>query len=146
MLKLKWAWLALWGAVTIVSAEPIEIQLRISDLRSALGKVMVAAHASRDSFPSQWDKASASASVDASTLVSAKPALIKLELPGPGRYALMVLHDEDGNGSMSKNFIGLPREGYTMGHNPKTLEIPRFDRAQLDLQKASTLELRLLYP
>ncbi len=30
----------------------------------------------------------------------------------PGTYALAVLHDSDGNGKMTMNFLGLPLEGY----------------------------------
>lgn len=34
-----------------------------------------------------------------------------------GKYAIAALHDEDGDGDMDKNFIGLPTEGYAMSQN-----------------------------
>ena len=123
-------------------AQPIEVQVQLTGLRNAQGRVLMAAHATRDSFPSQWDKAAAKLDVTASG-----PTLtLTLKLPAPGRYALIVVHDEDGDGQMSKNFIGLPREGYITGNNPKSLEFPRFDRSLVDLKEAGRMELRLLYP
>ena len=34
-----------------------------------------------------------------------------------GLYAIAALHDEDGDGEMDKNFIGLPVEGYACSRN-----------------------------
>lgn len=134
--------LALLCAMGMARAQPIEVQLQLSGLRNAQGRVLVAAHATRDSFPSQWDKATARLDVAA----SAPTLTLTLKLPAPGRYALIVVHDEDGDGQMSKNLIGLPREGYVTGHNPKSLESPRFERSLVELRDADRVELRLLYP
>jgi uncharacterized protein (DUF2141 family) len=123
-------------------AQPIEVQVQLGGLRSAQGRVLVAAHATRDSFPSQWDKAAAR--LDVAALAST--LTLTLKLPAPGRYALIVVHDEDGDGQMSKNFVGLPREGYVTGNNPKSLEFPRFERSLVDLKDAGRVDLRLLYP
>jgi len=143
-LRLRPALLALAFLCVIgpVRAQPIEVQIQLSGLRSAVGNVLVAAHATRESFPSQWDKAAARLEVAA----SAPTLTLTLKLPAPGRYALIVVHDEDGNGRMSKNFVGLPREGYVTGNNPKSLEFPRFERSLLDLKDAGRVELQLLYP
>jgi uncharacterized protein (DUF2141 family) len=128
---------ALWA-----HAQSVEITVQVAGLRSAQGRVLVALHADRSSFPSQWDRATASVSVAAAT-----PAVtLAVKLPSPGRYALIVVHDEDGNGRMTKNLIGLPREGYTTGNNPAELEFPRFDRSLVDIRDARRIELQLRYP
>ena len=131
--------LALVCSTGLLRAEPIEVQIQLSGLRNAQGRVLLAAHATRDSFPSQWDKAAAKLDVPA------QPTLT-LKLPASGRYALIVVHDEDSDGQMSKNLIGLPREGYITGNNPKSLEFPRFDRSLVDLKDGGRVGLRLLYP
>lgn len=126
----------------LLSAQTIEVQIQVTGLRNARGLVLVAAHSSRDSFPSQWDRAAAKIEVAASSPATS----VTLKLPAAGRYGIMVLHDEDGNRSMSKNLVGLPREGYVTGNNPASLEFPRFDRSVVDLQNGTKLELRILYP
>ena len=40
------------------------------------------------------------------------------DLP-PGEYGASVLHDENRNGKMDKNFAGIPLEGYGVTNNPK---------------------------
>lgn len=40
----------------------------------------------------------------------------------PGTYALAVMHDQDGNGRLNKNFLGLPVEPFGVSNN----HIPRF--------------------
>ena len=134
--------LGLLCAPGLLRAQPIEVQVQLTGLRNAQGRVLVAAHTSRDSFPSQWDKATVKMDVPA-----AAPALtLTLKLPAAGRYAIIVVHDEDSDRQLSKNLIGLPREGYATGNNPKSLEFPRFDRSLVDLKDASRVELGLLYP
>ncbi len=142
--RVRCACIALMGLCVAgaLRAQPIDVQIQLSGLRSTQGKVLVAAHATRDSFPSQWDKAAARLEVAA----GAPTLTLTLTLPAPGRYALIVVHDEDGNGQMSKNFVGLPREGYVTGHNPKSLEFPRFERSLVDLKDTSRVQMRLLYP
>ncbi len=123
-------------------SQPLEVQVQVSGVRNSQGRVRLAAHAVRDTFPSQWDRAAALAEAPAS-----QPAVtLSLKLPAPGRYALIVVHDEDGDGRMSKNVIGLPKEGYATGDNPASLGFPRFERSLVDLKEPRRLELRLLYP
>jgi uncharacterized protein (DUF2141 family) len=126
----------------LAHAQSVEVTVQVTGLRSTQGRVLAALHADRSSFPSQWDRATASVSVAAAT-----PAVtLTVKLPSPGRYALIVVHDEDGNGRMTKNLIGLPREGYTTGNNPAELEFPRFDRSVVEIRDARRIELQLRYP
>lgn len=127
---------------SVANETEIDIQVQVAGLRSTQGRVLVAAHASRETFPSQWEKASAMSSMAAQTPVTT----VALKLPAPGRYAIIVVHDEDGNGQMSKNLIGLPREGYTTGGNPAQLQFPRFSSAVRELRESRRLDLQVLYP
>ncbi len=42
----------------------------------------------------------------------------------PGTYAVAVFHDENGNGDLDTNFIGIPKEGYGFSNNPKSMMGP----------------------
>ena len=50
-----------------------------------------------------------------------------------GRYALMVIHDENGNGKLDTNLVGMPVEGYGFSNNPRVLRKPTFDEAAFDV-------------
>ncbi|MFN0160778.1 MAG: DUF2141 domain-containing protein [Burkholderiales bacterium] len=116
--------------------------IEISGLRSATGRVLVALHEDRWAFPSRWDKAVAMTNVAA----AAGTTVVPLRLPRPGRFALIVVHDEDGDGRMKKNVLGLPREGYATGRNAQALEFPYFEPALRDWQPGTQVSVRLLYP
>lgn len=51
-------------------------------------------------------------------------------------YALSVMHDENENGRMDTNLIGIPKEGYGVSNNvnPRT-RAPRFEEAKFSLSK-----------
>lgn len=45
----------------------------------------------------------------------------------PGVYAFAVIHDENSNHKLDKNFIGVPKEGFGFANNPKVnLSAPSF--------------------
>ncbi|GAB2511615.1 DUF2141 domain-containing protein [Lysobacter humi (ex Lee et al. 2017)] len=63
----------------------------------------------------------------------------------PGRYAVMVIHDENGNGRLDTNMLGMPTEGYGFSNNPRVMRRPTFDEAAFDVgadAAAITIELR----
>lgn len=51
----------------------------------------------------------------------------------PGRYAVMVIHDENGNGRLDTNLVGMPVEGYGFSNNPRVMRRPTFDEAAFEL-------------
>jgi len=51
----------------------------------------------------------------------------------PGRYAVMVVHDENGNGRLDSNLAGIPVEGYGFSNNPRVLRRPTFAETAFDV-------------
>lgn len=83
-----------------------------------------------------------------SQAVPARPGAVVLtfeDLP-PGIYAAVVLHDENENKKLDRNFFGMPREGWGMSNNPKAHgAAPAFDRARFLLQRDTSLRIDLNY-
>jgi uncharacterized protein (DUF2141 family) len=123
-------------------AEPIDVTVEVTGLRGAQGRVLIALHDQRRAFPSRWDQAVVS------TNVAAQEGIVTatLRLPRPGRFALIVVHDEDADGRMNKNLLGLPREGYATGRNATELEFPFFEPALRDWTSGTRVSVRVLYP
>ena len=60
----------------------------------------------------------------------------------PGTYAIAVVHDENGNGKLDKNFVGVPSEGYGVSNNKTyALSAPKWDESTFTL---GTTESRAL--
>ena len=65
----------------------------------------------------------------------------------PGNYAIAVVHDENGNGKLDKNFVGVPSEGYGVSNNKTyALSAPKWDESSFALgateSKALLVKLR----
>ncbi|MEM0999010.1 MAG: DUF2141 domain-containing protein [Bacteroidota bacterium] len=64
-----------------------------------------------------------------------------------GSYAIAGHHDENDNGEMDYNFIGLPKEGYCFSNDAKpVLSAPSFDKAEFRLDsKEKVLYVAMQY-
>lgn len=60
-----------------------------------------------------------------------------------GTYAVAVYHDENDNGEMDKNFLGIPTEDYGFSNNARgTFGPPGFDQAKFQLESSEiTVEI-----
>lgn len=90
------------------------LTVAVSGLRNAVGLVEVAVCGDETCYDHQRGFAA----------VGREPAALPTVLftfagLQPGRYALMMFHDENGNGRYDRDFLGLPREGYGFSNDAK---------------------------
>ena len=62
-----------------------------------------------------------------------------------GEYAIALFHDENSNKKLDKNFFGVPKEGYGISNNPKTLLEPTFKDAEFSLQNDKNIKIEVNY-
>jgi uncharacterized protein (DUF2141 family) len=74
-------------------------------------------------------------------------AAVRFENLPPGRYAVILFHDENGNGKLDKNFWGVPIEPYGFSNDAQgTLGPPGFADAALTLDGGDrTIRISLVY-
>jgi uncharacterized protein (DUF2141 family) len=125
----------------VSQAAAADLSVEVEGLAGSAGQVLVALHNSSDSFPSGWSEAVAVERVPASGPV----AVVRFRNVPPGRYAVMAVHDADGNGRMTKTWVGLPLEGFGASNNPGAFGPPRFRQAAFDFTADRTLVIRLVY-
>jgi uncharacterized protein (DUF2141 family) len=118
------------------------LQVAVEGVRSSRGQVLVAVHRRADSFPSNWQGATKVGRFPAGR----KPAEIKFDDIAKGRYAVVVLHDEDDSGGMTSNGIGFPLEGYGTSNNPSQLGVPTFEPSVINVAGQTRITIRLKYP
>lgn len=56
----------------------------------------------------------------------------------PGDYAIRVMHDDNGNGKLDRNFVGMPTEGYGFSNNPRVMRAATFEEARFTVPAAGT--------
>jgi len=107
------------------AAQPADVSARVTGLRSAKGQVLACLTARATAFPDcAKDPAARAVSVPASAVVEIDFG----EVP-PGRYAISLFHDENGNGRLDRRLL-IPREGYGFSRDaPVHFGPPRFAEA-----------------
>lgn len=52
----------------------------------------------------------------------------------PGNYAISIIHDENDNGELDSNMMGIPKEGFAFGNNAMGMfGPPDFDKAKISV-------------
>ncbi len=102
------------------------IKTGITQLRSNKGHVLVSLFKEGAGYPDEPEKAFRKEKLEITGLAA---SVLFSDLP-PGRYAIAILHDENDDRKMNKNFFGLPKEGYGFSNNVMgTFGPPSFTKA-----------------
>jgi uncharacterized protein (DUF2141 family) len=113
------------------------ITVHIKGLKNPDGIIGVALYTTKNGFPDKPERAFATR-VNKAGSSSNEATFANIPY---GTYAVSVLHDENGNGRMDKNFIGIPKEGFGVSNNPKIRRGPPSYNESLFTLNASQLEL-----
>lgn len=123
----------------VLPALAADLTVRVADIPSAQGSIMVAVYDAQASFlrrPLQ------SARVDAAA--GSVDVVIK-DLPA-GSYGVAVFHDANGNGKMDSNAMGIPVEDHAFSNNARgNMGPPSFEQVKFGLPATgatATISLR----
>lgn len=105
----------LFAQVQARAPTPNLIHVEIAGLRSDQGKVQCDLFSAPAGFPKDPSKASAHFTSEGFH----RRAFCDFVGVAAGTYAVSVYHDENSNGKMDTNFVGMPREGVGASNNAK---------------------------
>jgi len=77
--------------------------------------------------------------------VTGSDVTLSMDAPAPGRYAIRLFQDLNGNDKLDKNFFGVPQEPYAFSNNAAgSMGLPDFDAAAFDVSAGGAKqEIRL---
>jgi uncharacterized protein (DUF2141 family) len=103
------------------------IHVRVLDIRNSTGTVACALFESAEGFPVEFLRSATNIMV---IKVRKTQARCDFEDIAPGTYALGVIHDENMNGKLDVNALGIPKEGYGFSNDARGwIGAPSFDAA-----------------
>ncbi len=119
------------------NAASCNLTVRVTGLRNAKGVVRLTLFRDTKAIETR------ELQIDPATL-TAKVGFEKLP---QGTYAVNLFHDENKNGKMDQNFVGMPTEGYGMSNNPKKrMGKPGFDETNFQInQPEMAIEIKTIY-
>jgi uncharacterized protein (DUF2141 family) len=89
------------------------LRVQVKKLRNTNGHVLISLFRNGEGYPDKPEKAYRKGKAD---IVNGNALLVFSELP-PGTYEVALLHDENDDLKMNKNWLGLPSEGYGFSNN-----------------------------
>ncbi len=132
-----------------------ELRLTINGVRSDRGELLIGLYDTPAGFLGAISRASKSGLMaDSGRLVGASiraqsgtQSTVFTQLP-PGRYAVIVIHDENDDGRLDTNAMGVPTEGYGFSNDARGfLSAPSFEAAALEVSDSDvSTTVDLIYP
>ena len=123
------------------SSYAADITITVKGVRNAKGQIAALAFVNEKGFPDRVSAAITQAKV------AARPGVVTLVLKDVpvGKVALTILHDEDGDGKMKRNLLGIPTEGVgvtgkALGNRP-----PKFEESIVEIKGNEKREITLKY-
>ena len=128
-------------ALGAASQPAASVDVSLTGLRSTKGQVLVCLTANPKGFPDcSKDKSAVRMAVKV-----ADAGRFSVTAPGPGTYAIALVHDENANNKMDMRLF-LPREGFGFSRNPAIgMGPPSFKSASFALSGNSAQAIKMKY-
>jgi uncharacterized protein (DUF2141 family) len=128
------------------SSRAADLTVVVEGLRSETGIVRVALFDAERGFPMDASRAVALQKLDLPLIPAPGPrAVVFRNLPAK-TYAVSVFHDEDSDGKLKTNWLGIPREGIGASRNAKgRMGPPRFSAAAFLLTGNDRIVVSIVY-
>ena len=116
-----------------------DLTVNLQGIRTAAGLVKVAVVDSQ----AAWDGQAAPVQAEGAP-AQGETAQFSFKGLKPGSYAVMISHDENGNGKLDTNAMGMPLEGYGFSNNPQVMRKPTWDESRFEVgEDTSTITVDL---
>ena len=138
--------LVLAGVLLLISSATLaeapqenQIHVEVAGLRNDKGHAVCSLFSSAGDFPKKIEKAVA----HSTAVISSGHAVCEFSGIAPNTYAISVFHDENSNGKLDTNFMGIPREGVGASNDARGhFGPPKFDAAAFRFA-GGRLEMRI---
>lgn len=119
-------------------SEGHDLTVNITEVKGAEGEIQIALFTKETGFPDDFAKADKTVKIKLD-----KPMHAFKGLPA-GKYVVVVFHDKNGNGKLDKSLIGFPLEPIGLSNGMQKKGKPDFEKAKVDVTKATTIDLKLV--
>lgn len=117
-------------AAQITAQKTYTLTVVVEGVRNSTGEIGMLMFNSRQGWPDELKDALRGTRVPA---VAGKTT-VKVDSLAPGDYGVLVIHDENLNQKLDRDWKGLPSEQWGMSNNPRVyLSAPTFERARFHL-------------
>ena len=109
----------------------VAVNITVNSLRSDRGQVLCTLFASEDGFPTKPDRAVQRTK----SVIEAGHATCSFTDVASGTYAVSVTHDENSNGKLDRNFMGMRQKVWARPTTRAEMGPPKFDAAAFHVDR-----------
>jgi uncharacterized protein (DUF2141 family) len=131
---------AMFAAPLLVANTNGALSVTVTGIKSTKGQLIACLWTEKSGFPTCAKNKSA---VKRKLAISGGTMAVSFPNVAPGTYAITVEHDEDGDGKLKTNFIGMPKEGVGVSNNPGG--IPSWSKAQVRVNGNGSISIKMRY-
>jgi uncharacterized protein (DUF2141 family) len=118
-----------------MSAQNVKLTVSVSGLKNNTGAVKVGLYNSEGTFLKTAYKS-------LSSEIKNNESVVTFENLPAGEYAISTYHDENNNGKLDKNMMGIPSEDYAASNNAKGfMGPPSYKDAKFTVSKDSKIQI-----
>lgn len=122
------------------AAAPTSVTVEVTGLRNTKGTVWLCMSANPKLFPEGCDR---DPNRRTASFRADQPGPLVIRDVMPGRYAIVLLHDENGNKKMDKALF-LPKEGFGFSNDaPVKMSAPKFDAAAFSVTGGAPVRMKM---
>jgi uncharacterized protein (DUF2141 family) len=114
--------------------------LSVTGIKNRQGQLIACLWTEKSGFPTCAKNKSA---VKRRVAISGGTMTVTFPNVAPGTYAVTIEHDEDANGKLKTNIIGMPKEGVGVSNNPGG--IPGWGKAQVRVNGNGAISVAIRY-
>lgn len=117
----------------IAMAQTCNLEVVVKGLKNTEGQIMI----SINRGPEGWPESNFIEQRFIPTFTAPEFTIMFEDLPH-GNYAIGLLHDKDENGEMTKNFLGIPKEGFAFSRDYNVVfRAPKYHEANFELDTST---------
>ena len=122
---------------SFASAQNLNLTVSVSGLKNNTGKLTVELYNTKSKFLKTAYKT-------LSSEINSNTATITFTGVPKSEYSVMVYHDENNNGKLDKNFIGMPKEPVACSNNAKGfMGPPKYEDAKFTITADSKINIKM---
>lgn len=127
----------LFGISSLAFSQNTSLSITITGIKNNTGKLTAEVYNSKGKFLKSAYKTT-------STSIKANTATVMFSDLPKSEYTVMVYHDENNNGKLDKNFIGMPKEAVACSNNAKEfMGPPKYEDAKFSLVADSKITIKM---
>jgi uncharacterized protein (DUF2141 family) len=128
------------------ASDAANLTVTVENLRNNQGQVLFCVFAADSANKTEFPDCTAGRAVKSvQAPISGGKAVMTFKGLKDGEYAIAIIHDENTNGKLDTNFIGIPAEGVGVSTNPRVFGKPDFEQGQFSLKGDAAITIVTKY-